>query len=296
MSKLSYSIIIATYERPEPLRRALESLTLQSRPPERVIVVDSSTSDTTRSVVESFAPSQPVEYLRSAVASSAQQRNVGIDRCISPLVVFMDDDAVLYAYTMERLLAAFTQEGGHLGGVSARMEGFSHPRPSRWLWWYYRLQAGYRHATYGGKLFGPAINCVPCYDGESRELIPADWLSTCCVMYRAELVKRERFPDFQGYSHMEDVHLSARIARTHALAYHASAWFRHEDASSGYKTARREMVRHRFQNQRRVAREVMGKSGFGLACQFFLHRLVTSAALLRQRSPGWVEELIGVWT
>lgn len=290
-----YSIVIATYERPEPLRRALESVVLQTRQPEQVFIVDSSVSDAAQSVANAFSGRLPIRYVRSQTPSSAQQRNAGIDLCASPLIVFMDDDAVLYAVTMEQLLAVFEQGGDSIGGVSARMEGFVHPKPGRLLWWYYRLQAGYSHSTYGGKLFGPAINCVPCYDEESRELIPADWLSTCCVMYRTELVKRERFPDFQGYSHMEDVHLSARIARTHALGYHASAWFRHEDAGSHYKRAQREMVRHRLQNQRRVAWEVMGKSGLGFELQFFLHRLVTSVALLRQRTPGWTEELIGVW-
>ncbi|PAW77821.1 MAG: hypothetical protein B9S32_09465 [Verrucomicrobia bacterium Tous-C9LFEB] len=296
MSALPYTIIIATCQRPEPLRRALASIVAQTCPPERVIVVDAQVGLSSEPVVREFSRVMPVHYVRSEVASAAEQRNQGIDLCDSPYVVFLDDDAVLYPRTLEQLAAVFREQGEVVGGVSARMEGFELPMPGKRLWWYYRLQAGYSHPTYGGKLFGPAINTIACYEGASEALIPADWLSTCCVMYRTDLVRRERFPDFSGYSYMEDVHLSSRIARTHALYWHALVPFKHEDASSAFKRSRVAMVRHRLQNQRRVAQEVMGQSGIIFEAKFLLHRLVTSLAILRRRGPGWMDELTGLWT
>lgn len=296
MSAVPYTIVIATYQRPEPLRRALESVAVQTCPPEQVILVDSSPDEATQKVVEEFSGKLPVRYVRGTVSSAAQQRNQGVDLCASPYVVFLDDDAVLYPETLEQLGLVLQEQGERVGGVSARMEGFEIPPPKGWLWWYYRLQAGYIHPTYGGKLFGPAINTIACYEGASEALIPADWLSTCCVMYRTDLVRREKFPDFSGYSYMEDVHLSARIARTHALYWHAGVRFKHEDASSSFKRSRCAMVRHRLQNQRRVAQEVMGQSGLIFEAKFLLHRLVASLAVVRQRAPGWTEELTGLWT
>src|SRR5205085_4047936 len=146
-----------------------------------------------------------------------------------------------------------------IGGVSARIEEIERPVPSRFSWWYYRLQAGYSDETYGAKLFGPAINCLPCYNESDDDLIPAQWLNSGCVFYRTPVFLREKFPDFHGYSFMEDVHLSARIAKTHRLFFHKRALCRHRDATNSLKRNVKELARMRVRNQRAVARDVLGR-------------------------------------
>lgn len=293
---LSYSVVIATYHRAEPLRRVLESLAIQTLLPQKVVIVDASEGHETEAVAASFSNRLQIDYLHSQPPSSAMQRNIGMDRCESPLVVFVDDDSTVAPATLELLHSVFVERGDEIGGVSARVEGQSHRQPRGLLWWYYRMQAGYNHPHYGGKLFGPAINCIPCYDLADTELIFAQWLPSTCVMFRTDYVKRERFPEFSGYSFMEDVHLSARIAKTHQLYFHSAAWIRHEDAPSAFKRSKREMARHRLGNQRRVAREVMEQSGLLFELKFFMHRLFASVAVVRLCSENWTEELIGLWT
>jgi GT2 family glycosyltransferase len=291
---IPYSLVIATYERPRDLSRALASVVAQTHAPVEVAVIDASPGDETAQAVQAFHGRLPLRYARAETRSAATQRNQGAREVATPLIAFMDDDVALTPGVFATLTGAFANAG--TGGVAGRIVGQAHPVPRGLLRSYYRLQAGYDHPTYGGKLFGPAINCLPTYTEEGGDLIPAEWLNSTCVCYRTELFRREQFPAYAGYAFYEDVHLSARIARTHRLYFHRSAEFEHFDASSSYKRNPRAFIRTRFRNQRHVAREVLGLRGPRLAVKVLLHRLFVTACLLRARSPTWQEELIGTWT
>lgn len=290
---LAYSIVIATYERADALRDALASVARQTRLPERVVIVDSSAGDASRAVAAEF--SLPIVYERAEIPSAAQQRNQGVRDIQSPLVAFIDDDVVLAPDVFDKLCRVFEADE-KVGGVSARMNGGSHPAPRGPLWWYYRLQAGYHDETYGGRLFGPAINCFPCYERATGELIAADWLNLGCVLFRTDAFRREMFPKFEGYSHMEDVHLSARIGKTHRLYFHTTANYDHFPSESPAKRDRKKLGQMRIRNQKLVAREVMGVDGLKLQWKMLLHRLFTSVYLLRFRPAGWKGEFAGIWS
>ena len=184
---------------------------------------------------------------------------------------------------------------GETGGVAVRIDEIFRPEPSRLLRWYYRLQAGFADRTYGGRLFGPAINCLPCYTESDGDLIAADWLNSGCVFYRTAVFQRELFPRFDGYSFMEDVHLSARIARTHRLFFHKTARCQHRDGAPSRPRDLRGIARMRIRNQRIVARDVLGLRGPRLELGLFAHRLFASVAIVRGRGPAWRAELLGTW-
>ena len=297
MPPLAYSIVIATYERPSELRVTLESIAAQTRAPELVAVVDSSRDERTREVVESFAARLPVRYERAERPSAAVQRNQGARGVTTPLVAFVDDDVFVPPTSFAALCEAFDRdEAGSTGGVAARITGMQHPVPRGLLWLYYRLQAGYAHPTYGGKLFGPAINCLPSYTEAEGDLIPSDWLNSTCVFYRTELFQREKFPQFEGYSFLEDVHLSSRIGRTHRLYFHRTADFEHRDAPSDFKRDVRKLMQMRMRHQRLVARDILRVPEPLLTLKLLLHRLFASVAVLRHRSPDWREIIIGTWS
>lgn len=292
---ISYSVVIATFERPEELRTTLHSLAAQTRPPAQVIVVDSSRDERTRAVVECAALA--VRYERAVKPSAAIQRNQGAALVTTSLVAFTDDDVFIPSGSLEKICTAFEEDSsGMIGGVAARIDGMEHPIPRGLLRWYYRLQAGYDHPTFGGKLFGPAINCLPTYTEGGGDLIRSDWLNSTCVFYRTPLFMREKFPEFEGYSFLEDVHLSARIGRTHALYFHRSATFEHRDAPSTFKRNARQLARMRVRHQRLVAREIVGMREPALTAKLLLHRIFASISMLRRRGPAWTQELLGTWT
>ncbi len=292
---LPYSIVIATFERPEEMRTALASLAVQTRPPAQVIVVDSSRDERTRAVAAD-AP-LPVRYERATRPSSAVQRNQGAEFVTTPLIVFMDDDVFIPPTSLEKLCVPFEEDAEEtIGGIAGRIDGQAHRQPRGLLRCYYRLQAGYDHPTYGGKLFGAAVNCIPTYTENGGDLIPAEWLYSTCVFYRTNLFRREKFPEFDGYSFIEDVHLSARIGRTHRLYFHRTATFEHRDATSMFKRNTCEMARMRFRNQRHVAHDIIGLREPELTAKLFLHRLFSTAVVVRWRRAGWLQELAGIWT
>ena len=296
MSALAYSIVIATFERPAELRVTLESIAAQTRPPQRVIIVDASNDGHSRAVADTFTGRLPLHYERAIRPSSAVQRNQGAEHVATPLIAFLDDDVFVPAETFATICAAFERdETQRIGGIAGRIVGMSHRPPRGLLWWYYRLQAGYSHPTYGAKLFGAGINCLPTYGENDPDLIPSDWLNSTCVFFRTDLFRREKFPEFEGYSFLEDVHLSARIGRTHELFFHRTAMFEHRDAPSTFKRNARQLARMRVRHRRVVARDILGVREPALTFKLLLHRLFASVTVLRSRQPSWKQELLGIW-
>ena len=289
----AYSVVIPTHRAGGSLEKTLDSFRSQTVPPSVVFVVDATAGGEAAEWCGRPGPVR-VEHVRhTAPPSAAHQRNSGASLVNTPLIAFFDDDMVLPPDTMERLCAVWTRHP-ETGGVAARISGMEHLPPGRVLRAYYRWQAGYEHPHYGGRLFGPAINCLPAYGEEKSELIPAMWLNSGCVVYRTDLFKRELFPDFEGYAFMEDVHLSSRIARTHTLYFHGGVQVIHADGGSGRRIDRR-LARMMWRNRRRVAREVLGIRGVELEAKLFFHRLFNTCILIRSRKPGWMAELAGTW-
>ena len=298
---LHFSLVIATFERPDDLRITLDGVLAQRRLPSELIVVDSSRDERTRELCAAWTGEIPLRYVFSKSRSAAKQRNEGADLVApaSTVIGFMDDDITLYSDTCEKILTVFDRDtAGEIGGISVRIDDILRTAPSGLTRLYLRIQAGFAHPTYGGRLFGPGINCLPTYDEDTEEngtLIPADWLNSGCVFYRREPFLREKFPAFDGYSFMEDVHCSARIGKTHRLYFHKTATCGHREGTNSLKCDHLGIARQRIRNQRIVAREVQGLRGLTFAWKFLLHRLFASLNILRGRETGWPQSLKGTW-
>jgi GT2 family glycosyltransferase len=290
-----YSIVIATCDRPSSLDLALASIADQKERPDRVVVVDSSPNRLSEEVCLKFHDQLTLTYIRSEVRSAAKQRNMGARSVTTPLICFCDDDVVLPPDVMGKLRSVFASRS-EAGGVAGRIADLAHPPPRGLLRWYYRLQADYDHPNYGGKLFGPGINCLPCYLRSDPELIESDWLNSTCTMYRRALFEEERFPEFDGYSLAEDVHLSARIARTHRLFFHNTAIYEHPSQSSDLKRDVFALTRMAIRNRLVVAREVMQVPTFTLLWKDFVHRLFLTLLALRSQHHDLHRAILAIWT
>lgn len=297
----AFSLVIATFERPGDLRITLDGVLAQRRLPAEIIIVDSSRDERTKTLCAAWNEDIPLRYIFSTARSAAKQRNQGSE-LISPtsgIIGFMDDDITLYSDTCEKVLTVFDHDPeAEIGGISVRIDDIHRTAPSALTRLYLRIQAGFPHPTYGGRLVGPGINCLPTYDEATEQngtLIPADWLNSGCVFYRREPFLRERFPAFDGYSFMEDVHLSARIGKTHRLYFHVTATCGHREGTNTLKRDYLGLARQRIRNQRIVARDVQGLGGFSLAWKFLLHRVFSTIAILRGRETGWQQSLKGTW-
>src|SRR5512143_2106657 len=89
------SIIIASYNRARDLCRTLEGMTkLQNEGIAfEVVVVDNSSTDQTKAVVESFSGRLPLKYLFEARSGKNRALNAALDKVkLGKIIVFTDDD------------------------------------------------------------------------------------------------------------------------------------------------------------------------------------------------------------
>ncbi len=102
------SVVVPTRNRPEALARLLSGLSQCTPPPDEVIVVDQSASDDSEGVVAAIAPSLPrLVYLRTESRGLSRARNLGLQRAVSAVVSFIDDDCIPEADWVARIGAAF---------------------------------------------------------------------------------------------------------------------------------------------------------------------------------------------
>jgi glycosyltransferase involved in cell wall biosynthesis len=120
---LSYDVIMATRNRPEAVELSLPLILSQTRLPAQVIIVDSSEDGTPIEAIATRAAANsavPVHYMRAA-AGLTHQRNTGLTRATADVVIFPDDDSLLYPDAAERIMEVYEADtAGIVAGVAAR--------------------------------------------------------------------------------------------------------------------------------------------------------------------------------
>lgn len=105
-SRHFFSIIIPTYNRAEKLRRALESVSLQTYGDFEVIVCDDGSTDHTREVADSYSGKMTVVYdWEENWGGPARPRNNGLKKARGEWVCFLDADDWWYPTKLERVKA-----------------------------------------------------------------------------------------------------------------------------------------------------------------------------------------------
>lgn len=133
--RLSYDIVMATRNRPEAVALSLPLILSQSRLPREVFIVDSSDDGAPIAAIaarhaargaaqgaaqDAAQGSVPVHYIRSE-RGSALQRNIGIARGRGDVVIFPDDDSLLYPDAAEEIMKIYEADtGGRIAAVCAR--------------------------------------------------------------------------------------------------------------------------------------------------------------------------------
>lgn len=97
------SIVINTFDRPDLLARALESVTSQARPDVEVLVADDGSASPVRDLVEGRFPG--VAYLCQPNAGLSAARNLGARHARGRFVMFLDDDDELMPGAVSALVA-----------------------------------------------------------------------------------------------------------------------------------------------------------------------------------------------
>lgn len=290
------SVVIATLDRIASLRLVLECLGRQTRLPCEILIVAAGETGAVVRLAGEFQLGCPVRVLTSPVKSSACQRNQAAAEAVGDVIAFLDDDIEFAPDLFSRTLAHFdAQPAAALSALSPRIANTGRDHPGWLTRSYFRIQAGYSHADYGGRVFGPGINCFPLFEPAGPEIVPVEWLPSTCLFVRAACFRRHQFPRFAGYSYAEDVHLTTRLAREAPLWFLREPSILHHSLPSEFKANRAELTAGKLHNMAVVARETLGRRPLRLWWQWQLHRLFMSLVLLLRRPAGWRADLRGVW-
>jgi GT2 family glycosyltransferase len=114
------SVVIATFARPESLRRCLEAFAGQTlaRGAFEVIVCDDGSPSPVAATVEAFADRLTVRVVRQPRAGPAAARNEGARHARAPMLAFTDDDCVPTPLWLELLVERARRHPGHMIGGS----------------------------------------------------------------------------------------------------------------------------------------------------------------------------------
>lgn len=129
------SVIVPTHERPDALRRCLETLRDQTASPDRleVVVVDDGSTTDMRAVVTSVADAGLVAMrcARQELGGLNRARNHGAELTGGEVLAFLDDDTLVDPGWAQALLDAF--EGWPVAGIGGRVQlALAGPAPP-WL-------------------------------------------------------------------------------------------------------------------------------------------------------------------
>lgn len=124
----TFTVVVPTYNRVQLLLRTLESVRQQTFPALEVLVVDDSSTDGTAEEVERLGPPfrviRPTEKLRVSAA-----RNAGIKEASGDYIAFLDDDDLMFPWTLETYRGVIER---HPGVSVITSNGMSFSEEAEW--------------------------------------------------------------------------------------------------------------------------------------------------------------------
>ncbi|WP_339610278.1 glycosyltransferase [uncultured Planktosalinus sp.] len=252
---MTTSLIICTYKRPGPLRRLLESVRVQSRVPEEIIIVDGSKDDATQKMLEAMT-FENIRYFQVSAQDRGltRQRNFGIQKLAgdSEIVCFLDDDTVLESDYFEQLLATYRLHPDALavgGYISNEVAWVPVPtdyvaRVDEFVYDGYKRTDGSRFVL--RKKLGLDSDVPPAHFpefGHGRSVgflppggktYPVQQIMGGVASYRREVFDMMSFSTyFEGYGLYEDADFSLRLSKKGKLYVNTAARLQHLHEPSG---------------------------------------------------------------
>ena len=120
LDALSASIVVVTRNRPDDLARLLESLTLQTRVPDEVLIIDNGSTVSYEPVFARFCDRLPLRCLVEPTPGIPAARNRGFQEARGDLVVFTDDDCEAMPDWLENMTRPFATNP-HIGAVGGEI-------------------------------------------------------------------------------------------------------------------------------------------------------------------------------
>ncbi len=233
ISGVTYDIVIATRNRPDALALSLPLMICQSRPANRIIIVDASDDpEPVRAAVQQATYGWTGEVLLLPSAPGLpHQRNKGLREVTAPIVFFLDDDSLLYDDTAAEILRLYERDAdGSISGVAAA-EAFvppvtlpsttyqmtqRHRREAKTRWirnWFERHLTALKPALYLGQVLNARHNQTDWLTACDAK--PVEYMTGFRMTFRTEAILTDGFDEtFGGYALDEDIDASFTAMKT----------------------------------------------------------------------------------
>lgn len=242
--------------RPKALNTLLHSVANQIRVPNEIIIVDASTNNETKELLDSSNFNLNLKYfmVEAEHRGLTKQRNFGISKLSnqSEIVIFLDDDLVLNQNFCNQLLANF------LNKEIVGAEGYIVNEDNHWIKEKSNiLSKDFNYYYFGGfrinlskrdkirkilNLYPSHIQpgLIPEYGHGKTSLPPTgkiytvEHLTGCMMAYRRDVFTKINFSEFfEGYGLYEDFDFSVRASAFGKLVADTSAKCEHHHDPSG---------------------------------------------------------------
>jgi glycosyltransferase involved in cell wall biosynthesis len=217
MTLVSIAYVVPTKDRPDDLRKLLESLKKQTVQAAQIVIVDG--SETTMEALLLEYPALPLTYVRIFPPSLARQRNAGMAALQPDIAVagYLDDDLELEPLATERMQAFWAATGLDTGGAAFTI--VNQPKRGRLgaLISDFFLLNGSAQGKVLSSGFGTSI--LPRDRTEQTE-----WLYGGATLWRREVIDAFQYDEWYiGHGYLEDLDYSYRVAQEHRLFVVAEA-------------------------------------------------------------------------
>jgi len=220
------SVIIPTKDRVDDVITCLESLLVQTVPPDEILIVDGSDTEKLNSEIKlRFTENAKIKYVRSKPGLT-HQRNVGINASFGDIILFVDDDVVLDKDCLKGVMHVFDNYPTNIGGVTAnviercQIEGklsFSGKLKDAIAQF---LLSIFFLTRWGNGRFQPSGFPTLIKSGTVDKITCCEFLFGACMAFRKELVNEFRFnEDLYEYRYAEDDEFAYRVSRKYKNIY-----------------------------------------------------------------------------
>jgi GT2 family glycosyltransferase len=227
------SLVLCTYQRPQSVKRFLDSVAAQTRPMDEMIVVDASRDQATEAVLAAWRG--PVTYWRvgDPLRGLTRQRNFALETVSHDLVAFFDDDVVLDRACLEEMERAH-RCAPDLAGVG----GFGETWMTPTVLWRLRRALHIVPTLRPGSYTRTGMSVPWRFHEPTTSVLEGDWLPGCAMMLKTECAAHIRFDEaLSGYGQAEDLDFSLRLRQRGRIAMVGSARLEHFHAPAGRPNA-----------------------------------------------------------
>jgi GT2 family glycosyltransferase len=291
-SRVTFSVVIPTLNRPDLLRNALETLLRCDPGPDEIVVIDGTAEAVALSVIEALgrtSGSPPIRHL-ICVGGLTLKRNRALAECQGDVIAFFDDDARPEPDVFAKLAAAYA-DPTVIGATGRVIEPDDRP--------FGRKESRLRRLLPGGGVDGTFTRYgYPRRITDVHRSCDIQFMQGCFLTARAEQARAVRFDeDLMGYGFVEDEDFSCRLARVGRLRYLADAVVHHDN--SGFSSrdrrsfGRRVVLCRTYLFRKNFAQTPLARTQFQLLLLILLaHRAVNRDWL---GARGLIDGAVEVW-